>query len=117
MDRLALIDVFFAGRPDAWTLHEKLMERILVRFPDSAVRVMKTCIAYDNPKPLVYVSFPPKKSMRGLLVSISLRERMEHPRFFMIVPISKSRFTVHIHIEEESQIDDELLELIALSHR
>ncbi len=55
--------------------------------------------------------------MGGLIVIISLRETMAHPRFFMVVPISKHRFTVHIHLKEESEIDEELMALIALSRR
>ena len=115
--RLAEIDAFFAGKREAWMMFERLRERISVRWPSVKLRVMKTCIAFDNLKPFVYVSFPPRKSMRGLFVTISLRERMEHPRFFMVVPVSKTRITVHIHTEDDSAIDDELLDLIALSLR
>ena len=117
MDIRVQTDIFFAGRPEAWALFERLRAALAVRWPAAQLRVMKTCISFDDPKPFVYVSFPPKKSMRGLLLSISLRQRMEHPRFFMVVSVSASRVTVHIHIENERQIDDELLELIALSHR
>ena len=117
MDSVAQTDAFFAGKGEQWTLFECLRKRICVRWPSVQLRVMKTCISFDDPKPFIYVSFPPKKSMHGLLVTISLRKRMEHPRFFMVVPIAESRFTVHMHIEEEAQINEELLELIALSHR
>ena len=117
MDIRVQTDMFFAGRPEAWALFERLRAALAVRWPAAQLRVMKTCISFDDPKPFVYVSFPQKKSMRGLLLSISLRQRMEHPRFFMVVPVSASRMTVHIYLENERQIDDELLDLIALSHR
>ena len=117
MDMTVQTDLFFAGKPEAWALFEALRESVLSRYPDTKLRVMKTCVAFDDPKPYLYVSFPPRKSMGGILATISLRERMEHPRFFMVVPVNQSRFTVHMHIERAEQIDAELISLIALSHR
>ena len=117
MDVLAQADLFFAGRPQQWKVFEAVRAEILARFPSASVRVMKTCIAFDDPKPMCYISFPPKKSMRGLMLTISMREMVQHPRFYMIVPVSNRRFTVHIHIGNESQADQELVDLIELSHR
>ena len=117
MDTVVQQDVFFAGKPEAWMIFEALRAQVLKAWPQTQSRVMKTCIAFDDPKPFAYVSFPPKKSMSGLWLSIGLSEMMQHPRFAMVVPVSKSRFTVHIHLQDESAIDEELLALIARSHR
>ena len=117
VDILAQTDAFFAGKPQQWKVFEAVRKAILVRYPDASIRVMKTCIAFDDPKPLCYVSVPPKKGMAGLMLTISLKEMMHHSRFCMVVPVSKQRFTVHIHIADESQADQELMDLIALSHR
>lgn len=117
MDAIAQIDAFFAGKSEAWALFEALREQVLARWPDTGLRVMKTCIAFDDPKPYLYVSFPPRKHMAGLWLSISLREAAEHPRFAMVVPVSKARYTVHIHLQDADAIDEELLSLIALSRR
>lgn len=117
MDAIAQIDAFFAGKSEAWALFEALREQVLARWPDTGLRVMKTCIAFDDPKPYLYVSFPPRKHMAGLWLSISLRQAAEHPRFAMVVPVSKSRYTAHIHLQDADAIDEELLSLIALSRR
>ena len=117
MDIIAQTDAFFAGKPEAWALFEALRSRVLARWPDTGLRVMKTCIAFDDPKPYLYVSFPPRKYLAGLWLSISLREAAEHPRFAMVVPVSKARYTVHIHLQDADAIDEELLSLIALSLR
>ena len=117
MDILAQTDAFFAGKPQQWKVFEAVRMAVLARYPHACIRVMKTCIAFDDPKPLCYVSFPPKKGMGGLMLTVSMREMMRHPRFYMVVPVSKQRFTVHIHIGDESQADQELMDLIALSHR
>ena len=98
-------------------IFETLRLRIADVYPSASMRVMKTCIAFDDPKPFAYVSFPPRKSLSGLWLSISLKEAMVHPRIAMLVPVSKSRFTAHIHLPDESVIDGELMDLIALGHR
>ena len=117
MDSVARIDAFFAGKRECWMIFERLSKAVCGTYPSAQLRVMKTCIALDDPKPFAYVSFPPKKSLSGLWLSISVREQIAHARFAMVVPVSKSRFTVHIHLPDEHAIDDELLTLIALSHR
>ena len=117
MDIIAQIDAFFAGKPAQWALFEALRERVLARYPDTGLRVMKTCVAFDDPKPYLYVSFPPRKHMAGLWLSIGLREAADHPRFQMVVPVSQTRLTAQIHLQDADAIDEELLALIAASHR
>lgn len=117
MDIIAQTDAFFAGRGELWALFEALRARVLARYPETSLRVMKTCIAFEDPEPYLYVSFPPRKRMEGLWLSISLREPVESPRFALLVPISKTRTTAHIQLPDAQGIDGELLSLIALSHR
>ena len=117
MDIIAQTDAFFAGKPEAWALFEALRSRVLARWPDTGLRVMKTCIAFDDPKPYLYVSFPPRKHMAGLWLSISLRETMTHPKISMLVPVSKARYTAHIHLAGAEEIDEALLALIDQSRR
>ncbi|MBQ2990325.1 MAG: hypothetical protein IJD60_03425 [Clostridia bacterium] len=113
MDILMQTDAFFAGREKEWRIFEQMKSALTARWPDTQLRVMKTCISFDDPKPYCYVSFPRKKSMNGIMVTISRRGQTEHPRFFMIAPISNKRCTVHIHVADVQEIDEELLELIA----
>lgn len=117
MDVITQTDAFFAGKPAQWALFEALRERVLARYPQTKLRVMKTCVVFEDPKPYLYVSMPPRKHMDGLWLSIGLREVVEHPRFAMLVPISRTRTTAHIHLPDAQGIDEELLSLIALSHR
>ena len=117
MDTIAQIDAFFAGKPQKWALFEEIRKYVCSAHPETSLRVMKTCISFDDPKPYLYVSFPKRKSDEGLLLTISLQEAMSHPRFAMVVPVSKNRFTVHIPVKDISELDKELLSLIALSRR
>ena len=115
MDSLAQADAFFSGRPEAWAVFEALRTALCARFPDTQLRVMKTCISFDDPKPYCYVSMPKSKAQRGIVVTFGLCERMESPRFMMVVPISKSRFTVHVLVQDAQEADGELLSLISLA--
>jgi len=117
MDILAQTDAFFAGRKAQWRLFDALRQAVMDRYPDAQLRVMKTCIVFDDPKPFLYVSIPKKKAMAGLMLSVSMREAAAHPRFLMVVPVSKTRFTVHIHVALPEEIDEELLEWIGHAHR
>ena len=112
MDVIAQTDAFFAGKPEAWLVFETIKEKMIARWPQTQLRVMKTCIVFEDKKPYLYVSYPPRKGMRGVWLSISLRERVNHPRFAMVVPVSARRFTAHIHIEEADQVDEALIRLI-----
>ena len=58
---------------------------------------------------------PKSRSQRGIVVTFSLRERMESPRFMRVVPISKSRFTVHALVQDAQEIDGELLSFMELA--
>ena len=115
MDRIAQIDAFFAGKPRQWVLFEAMRKSICCAYPGAEIRVMKTCISFDDPKPFCYVSLPKKKGDSGLIVTISLKEPLLHPRISMLVPISKTRCTAHIPLRDEKEIDEELLLLIARS--
>ena len=117
MDAQAQFDAFFAGKPQEWAIAEALRSALTSRWPGTQLRAMKTCISFDDPRPYCYLSHPPRKGMRGVLVTFSLPEPMEHPRFFMVVPVSKGRYTVHVLLDDPSGIDGELLGLIALSRR
>ena len=117
MDILAQTDLFFAGRKAQWQLFEALKQAVLSRYPAAQLRVMKTCIVFEDPKPFLYVSIPKQKAMTGLMLSVSLREEEAHPRFYRVVPLSKTRYTVHIHVSAAQEINEELLEWIARSRR
>jgi len=117
MDGIAQTDAFFAGKPKQWELFETLRKNLCAAYPNTRLRVMKTCISFDDPKPYCYVSLPKKKVEDGLLVSVSLRERMAHPRILMLVPISKTRFTAHIPVRDVTEIDEDIVAIIALSRR
>lgn len=109
-------DLFFAGKPESWTLFEAFKEAMFSAWPNTQLRVMKTCISFDDPKPYCYVSYPPRKTMKGILVTFGLRERREHPRFFEVTPISKNRFTVHVFVSAADEIDEQLIGFIKEAH-
>ena len=118
MDTVAQIDMFFAGRPRQWALFEAMRGALCSRWPETSLRVMKTCVSFDDPRPYLYVSLPPASisgGREGILVTFGLRRHQAHPRFAQVVRISGSRYTVHLPVFGEEEIDGELLGLVALS--
>ena len=117
MDEQAAFDAFFAGKPEEWAAAEALRTALMARWPGTTMRAMKTCLSFDDPKPYCYLSHPPRRGMHGVMVTFSLPEPMENPRFFMVAPINKRRCTVHVLLDDASQADEELLAWIAASRR
>lgn len=109
MDAVFETDAFFAGRPLEWSIFEALRARIMERWPKTQMQAMKTCVRFGDPKPFVYVSHPPRKSMTGLLVTLSLRAPGAQERYFMVVPINSRRSTVHVLLKSPQEADDWLL--------
>ena len=121
MDILAQADAFFDGNRERWELFEALRQSLLRAWPQTSLRVMKTCIAFDDPKPYCYVSLPRRSMLSGrnqssLLVSVSLDAPQENPRFFAVAAVSKRRYTAHIILQNCGEIDDEFLGWVARSH-
>ena len=115
MDGIFETDAFFAGHKAEWEIFEALRARILERWPQAKTRVMKTCVSFDDPKPFVYVSHPPRKSMTGLLVTYSLRAPEPQARYFMVVPVNQRRSTVHVLLGTPEEADGWLLEQLELA--
>ena len=65
MDILAQADAFFDGNRERWELFEALRQSLLRAWPQTSLRVMKTCIAFDDPKPYCYVSLPRRSMLSG----------------------------------------------------
>ena len=112
MDVLFETDAFFAGRPQEWAIFEALRARIMEQWPQTQTQVMKTCVRFSDPKPFAYISHPPRKSMTGLLVTLSLRAPGPQERYFMVVPINSKRSTVHVLLKSPQEADDWVMEQI-----
>lgn len=113
---------FFEKKPGALPLYEVFERKVLAEVGDVDVKVQKTQIAFAN-KPDVgkskgyqfaFVSFAPVRKAKERLkdyitVTFGLGNRMESPRIDVAVEAYPNRWTHHVLVASEEEIDDELM--------
>ena len=107
---------FFDGKPDALPLYQTLFRRMESAFPAASVKVQKTQISFYDKHFFLAVSLPRRKRDAGILVTIGLPSRLGSPRVAVASEPYPNRWTIHISVSEEAQIDEELLGWIRESH-
>lgn len=111
---------FFDGRPRELALYERLAEALLSRFPEAGVRVRKTQIGFYDGGLFACASLTPvrpkaQRPDRFITVTFGLDFPLEDPRA-LAVAVSSRRWTHHVILGSEADIDDTLLGWIAQSH-
>lgn len=105
--------LFFQDWPQLFGLYMALRERLTARYPDMAVRVSKTQISFYNRHMFAMASLPArrKKEWPGefLMVSFGLARQAQSPRIAVCTEAYPGRFTHHVIVEREEELDDELM--------
>lgn len=96
--------LFFSRAPQALALYEKLEMGILARWPAAAIHVQKSCIAFDNGRRFAYASLRGKR----LVVTFGLGEKVDSPRIAQAVEPYPGRWTHHVAVDSQDDIDEEL---------
>ena len=104
---------FFNRMPRMLPLYAALREKLERAYPDMDVRVAKTQISFRNRHVFAMASLPWRK-VKGwpeayLLVSFGLPCRKESPRIAQAVEAYPNRWTHHILVVAEDEIDDTLM--------
>ena len=111
--------LFFSGEHSrAMGLYQRLEEEILRRVPGVAVKTARTQITFANSRGFAFASFLPvrpaaRRPKPYLTVSFGLGCRKESPRIDAAVEPYPNRWTHHVMIGSEEEIDAELLDWIA----
>ncbi len=110
--------LFFAGHPQALGMYLYLEEQILRRVPEAVVKTAKTQITFANPRGFAFVSFLPvrRAALRPevfLTVTFGLGYRKESPRIDAATEPYPGRWTHHVMVDSQEEIDGELLDWIA----
>lgn len=100
---------FFDGRPDALALYQALAERLARIAPEGSVKVQKSQISFYDGGLFAMASLPKRKRDRGLVVSFGLGRREPSPRVGVAVEPYPGRWTHHVTITQEAELDSELL--------
>lgn len=97
-----------------------LQKRILWEFPESAMKVGKTQISFSNRYGFAYISAPFRR-IKGwpdsyAILTFGLAYEKVHPRIVQAVEPYPGRWTHHVLIQDEREIDDELMEWVRESY-
>ena len=104
---------FFDGRPLELALYQTLFRSLETAFPEASVRVQKTQISFYGRHLFAAVSLPVRRRKgwpeHCIVVTIGLSHRLESPRIAVAVEPYPNRWTHHVLVSGEEQIDGELL--------
>ena len=105
---------FFNDHMDALPLYERLEELILEQIPDAKIKVSKTQISFSNKRGFAFVSFNPCRKVNDrpdvwMTVTFGLSYRKDSPRIDVVTEPYPNRWTHHVMVGSEEEIDDELM--------
>ena len=105
---------FFNEKPAALPLYEAFAQRIFAVIDNVTVKVQKTQISFSNKHNFAFVSFLPARKAKDrpktyITVTFGLRYKKESPRIDAASEPYPNRWTHHMLIASEEEIDDELM--------
>lgn len=106
--------LFFNKKPAALPLYEVLAKRILTEIDNVNIKVQKTQISFSNKYNFAFVSFlPVRKAKRRpetyITVTFGLQYKKESFRIDAASEPYPDRWTHHMLISSENEIDNELM--------
>ena len=105
---------FFNDHMDALPLYERLEGLILEQIPDVKIKVSKTQISFSNKRSFTFVSFNPCRRAKErpnvwMTVTFGLSYQKDSPRIDAATEPYPNRWTHHIMMGSEEEIDGELM--------
>ena len=105
---------FFNEKPGALPLYEAFMKRLQAEVGDVTVKVRKTQISFSNKYNFAFVSLLPVRRAKErpetyITVTFGLSYKKESPRIDVASEPYPNRWTHHMLISSEEEIDDELM--------
>lgn len=111
---------FFDGKSKELSLYESFAEKVLNAFPGITVRVQKSQITFSGRHNFAFASLPIRRRKEWpehcILVTFGLFHQLESPRIAVAVEPYPNRWTHHVTVSEESQLDAELMGWIGESY-
>ena len=105
---------FFDQMPEALPLYQKFEKEVLSRVEDVHIKVQKTQITYSNRHVFACVSFAKVRKAKErppvyIVVTFGLTYKKESPRIDIATEPYPNRWTHHVLVSREEEIDGELL--------
>jgi len=112
---------FFENHSEELALYQHFLNAITDRFSDVTVKVQKTQISFACKYGFAYAWLPRKSMQKGqpgpcLGISFGLSYPLNSPRIFQKSEPYPNRWTHHLLISSQDQIDEELMGWITLAH-
>ncbi len=110
--------MFFESMPKALPLYRCLRDKLLAQCPDTTLNVKKSQITFRARYGFAFVSL---RRMRGcpevfLILSFGLSHRLASPRVAVATEPYPNRWTHHLIVSEEGQLDEEVMEWLREAH-
>ena len=105
---------FFNDHMDALPLYERWEELILEQIPDAKIKVSKTQISFLNKRGFAFVSFNPCRRAQErpdvwMTITFGLSYRKDSPRIDAATEPYPNRWTHHVMVSSEEDINAELM--------
>lgn len=112
---------FFNQNPEAIPLYTALEEKILSEIDNVSVKVSKTQISFSNRRNFAFVSFLPARKAKDrpetyITVTFGLGYRVDSPRIDGAVEPYPNRWTHHVTVAGEAELDGELMDWLREAH-
>lgn len=106
--------LYFNDHMDALPLYERLEGLILEQIPDVKIKVSKTQISFSNKRGFAFVSFNPCRRAKErpevwMTVTFGLSYRKDSPRIDVATEPYPNRWTHHVMVSSEEDINAELM--------
>ena len=106
--------LFFGEHMEALPIYERLEDAILTRIPNVKIKVAKTQITFANRRGFATLSFNPCRKAKDrpavwMTVTFGLGYSKESPRIDIATEPYPGRWTHHMTVGSEDEIDEELL--------
>lgn len=113
--------MLFDKKPGTLPLYEALEQRILAEFSDVTIQAKTTQVSFYNTHAFAWAS-PPFRKLKNspavyLLVTFGLDHQLQHPRIAVSVEPYPNRWTHHVIVAREDEIDDQLMGWIGESYQ
>ena len=106
--------MFFDGHPAELALYEALFRRMDGAFPEGTVKVQKSQISFYNKHLFACVSFMRVRKKKDcpdhyIVVTFGLEHQAESPRIDIAAEPYPNRWTHHLLVSRQDEIDGELM--------
>lgn len=105
---------FFDGKPRQQALYETLFTRLEENFPGASVKVQKSQISFYGRHLFAAASLPVRRRKEWpqncILVTFGLGTRVVHDRIAVAVEPYPNRWTHHVVVTGEDEVDDRLMD-------